>query len=154
MLFDPRALNHRQFKAFLDDLSSEHGDVTYYCEVRWLSKGKMLKRFYDLRQEIADFMEIKEKPLPEVSDQKWLCDLAFLVDITGLLNELNLKLQKQGQLVNELYSHLKAFQSKIRLWETQMRSGSCYHFSTLSSHENVDYTQYAEDLKSLSEQFF
>lgn len=148
-----RALNHRQFKAFLDELSSEYDDVTYCCEVRWLSKGKMLKRFYDLRQEIADFMEMKGKPFPEIHDQKWLCDLAFLVDIMGHLNELNLKLQKQGQLVNELYNHLKAFQNKLRLWETQMRSGSCYHFQTLSSQKNFDYTQYAEELKSLSEQF-
>ena len=47
-----RALNHRQFKEFLDDVCSDYGDLTYYCEVRWLSKGKMLKRFYDLRNEI------------------------------------------------------------------------------------------------------
>ena len=148
-----RGLNHRQFKAFLDELSSEYEDVTYYCEVRWLSKGKMLKRFYDLRQEIANFMESKEKPFPEIHDPKWLCDLAFLVDITGHLNDLNLKLQKQGQLVNELYSHLKAFQNKLRLWETQMRSENCFHFSTLSSQQNIDYVQYTEELKLLSEQF-
>ncbi|KAL0879657.1 hypothetical protein ABMA27_003372 [Loxostege sticticalis] len=104
-------------------------------------------------REIADFMEIKEKHIPELSDPKWLCDLAFLVDITGHLNDLNLKLQKQGQLVNELYSHLKAFQNKISLWETQMRSGSYYHFSTPCSHENVAYVQYADEMKLLSEQF-
>lgn len=148
-----RGLNHRQFKAFLDELSSEHDDVTYYCEVRWLSKGKMLKRFYDLRKEIADFMEMKEKTLPQICDPTWLCDLAFLVDITGHLNDLNLKLQKQGQLVNQLYSHLIAFQNKIRLWETQMRSSNCFHFSTLSSHENIEYGRYTEELKLLSEQF-
>ncbi|CAH1114481.1 unnamed protein product [Psylliodes chrysocephalus] len=39
-------LNHWQFKAFLDDLSSEHDVTYYYCEVMWLNKGKMLKRFY------------------------------------------------------------------------------------------------------------
>lgn len=46
-------------------------------------------------------METKKKPILELSDSKWLCDLAFLVDITGHLNNLNLKLQKQGKLVNE-----------------------------------------------------
>ena len=63
----------------------------------------MLKRFYELRHEIADFMQIKDKPLSELSDPKWICDLAFLVDLTGYLNDLNLKLQKQGKLVNDLY---------------------------------------------------
>lgn len=148
-----RGLNHRQFKAFLDEISAEYNDVTYYCEVRWLSKGKMLKRFYELRNEIADFMKIKDKPLSELSDPKWICDLAFLVDLTGYLNDLNLKLQKQGQLVNDLYSHLKAFQIKLRLWESQMLSGNSYHFNTLSAYENIAYAQYAEELKLLSEQF-
>ncbi|GBO98436.1 General transcription factor II-I repeat domain-containing protein 2 [Eumeta japonica] len=113
----------------------------------------MLKRFYELRKEISDFMQIKNKPLSELNDPKWICDLAFLVDLTGYLNDLNLKLQKQGQLVNDLYSHLKAFQNKIRLWEAQMLSGNSYHFTTLSAYENIAYAQYAEELKLLSEQF-
>jgi hypothetical protein len=81
------ALNHRQFREYLADLFSDYEDVSFYCEVRWLSKGQMLKLFYDLRQDIADFMDKK----------------AFLVDATGYLNKLNLKLQKQGQLVHELH---------------------------------------------------
>ncbi|CAK1586690.1 unnamed protein product [Parnassius mnemosyne] len=66
------------------------------------------------------------------------------------LNDLNLKLQKQGQLVNDLYSHLKAFQIKLRLWESQMLSGNSYHFNTLSAYENIANP---EELKLLSEQF-
>ncbi|GBP09324.1 General transcription factor II-I repeat domain-containing protein 2A [Eumeta japonica] len=82
-----------------------------FNEVQKMAKQrKMLKRFYELRNEIADFMQIKNKPLSELSDPKWICDLAFLVDLTGYLNDLNLKLQKQGQLENYLYSYLKAFQ--------------------------------------------
>ncbi|GBP84433.1 General transcription factor II-I repeat domain-containing protein 2A [Eumeta japonica] len=65
-----RGLNHRQFKAFLDDISAKYDDVTYYCEARWFSKGKMLKRFYELKNEIAGFMQIKNKPLSELSDPK------------------------------------------------------------------------------------
>ncbi|CAK1585337.1 unnamed protein product [Parnassius mnemosyne] len=116
----------------------------------------MLKRFYELTNEIADFMKIKDKPLSELSNPKWMCDLAFLVDFTGYLNDLNLKLQKQGQLVNDLYSHLKAFQIKIRsnaLGESQMLSGKSYHFNTLSAYENIAYAQYAEELNLPSEQF-
>jgi glutaredoxin-related protein len=62
-----RAHNHRQFKEYLADLVSEYEDVSY-CEVRWLSKGQMLKRFYDLRQDIADFMAIKGNTINQVKD--------------------------------------------------------------------------------------
>jgi hypothetical protein len=58
-----------------------------------ISKGQALKRFYDWRQDIADFMDIKGNTIKQVKDE-WVCDLAFLVDVTGYLNELNLKLQK------------------------------------------------------------
>ena len=40
----PRGLNHRKFKAFLDEVGSEYGDV-YFSKVRWLSKAATLKRF-------------------------------------------------------------------------------------------------------------
>ncbi|GBO99186.1 General transcription factor II-I repeat domain-containing protein 2 [Eumeta japonica] len=110
----------------------------------------MLKQFYEFRNEIADFMKMKNKLLSEMSDPKRICDFAFLVDLTGYLNDLNLKLQKQGPLVNDLYSHLKAFQNKIGFREAQMVSGNSYHFTT---YENIAYVQYAEELKLLSEQF-
>ena len=108
-----RALNHRQFQQFLEDVEAECGDLIYYCEVRWLSKGKMLKRFHDLRDEIATFMDMKGKIIPELSDDNWVRDLAFLVDLTMHFNNLNTKLQEQGQFVHHLYSHVKTFQSKL-----------------------------------------
>ena len=39
-----RGLNHRQFKAILEDLESEHWDVLYHSHFHWLSLGKILRR--------------------------------------------------------------------------------------------------------------
>ena len=50
-----RGLNHRQFQKFLDDLDTEHQDLAYFSEVRWVSKGSMLRRFYKVRKEVALF---------------------------------------------------------------------------------------------------
>ena len=55
------ALNHRQFQTFLADLNCEHGDVMYHNEVRWLSRGKVLRRFFQLRKEINEFLKEKGK---------------------------------------------------------------------------------------------
>ena len=55
-----RGLNHRQFQKFLNDLGTEHQDLAYFSEVRWLSKSSMLRRFYKLRKEVAVFLKNKE----------------------------------------------------------------------------------------------
>ena len=81
-----RGLNSRQFKQFLNDLHSEHCDLVYYCEVRWLSCGNMLRRFYQLRDEVEQFIEMKGKPVRELKDSKWLCDLAFMAACRALTN--------------------------------------------------------------------
>ena len=86
------ALAHRQFKIFLEECDAEYGDVIYFSEVRWLSRGVVLKRFFILRNEINIFMSEKGKIVPELSNEKWVLNLAFLTDITTLLNELNTKL--------------------------------------------------------------
>lgn len=40
------ALCHRQFQQFLLDMNAEYGDVVYHTDVRWLSRGSALQRFY------------------------------------------------------------------------------------------------------------
>lgn len=127
-----RGLNHRQFKEFLSDIETEYTDVIYFSEVRWLSRGKVLHRFYCLREEIKVFMEMKEKPIPELSNANWLLDLAFLVDITNHLNDLNTKLQGQDQLIHNLYDHIKGFQTKLKLWESQLSKNITVHFPNLT----------------------
>ncbi|XP_051999459.1 general transcription factor II-I repeat domain-containing protein 2 [Xyrauchen texanus] len=127
-----RGLYHREFQAFLSDVDAEYGDVLYHSEVRWLSRGYVLQRFYSLRSEIDQFMKEKGRPLHELSDPLWLADLAFLVDLTHHLNTLNKNLQGKEQLVPHLYAHMKAFREKLRLFETQLRSFNVAHFPALS----------------------
>ena len=148
-----RALNHRQFQEFLDDMDAEYGTLAYYCEVRWLSKGKMLKQFYELREEVFVFMEMKGKSVSELQNEDWVRELAFLVDLTSYLNELNLKLQGRGQLVHDMYKHIKVFQTKLQLWERQLKHGNVFHFPTLAQHEEADFSSFANELQSLNKEF-
>ena len=76
--------NHRQFQTFLADLDCEYRDVMYHNEVRWLSRGKVLRRFFQLCKGINEFLKEKGKKEEAdlIADPRWLRELAFLSDIT------------------------------------------------------------------------
>ena len=75
----------------------------------------MLKRFYDLQRVIKSFVVSKHKSVPELGDENWLTDLAFLVDLTAHLNELKMHLQGENQLINTMFQTITAFQMKLKL---------------------------------------
>ena len=82
-----RSLNHRQFQALVDEADVQYGDLLYYCEVRWPSRGAMLSRVCDLQKEIATFLRQKNLPYADqFVDPRWLARLALLTDITTHLN--------------------------------------------------------------------
>ncbi|UYV64706.1 hypothetical protein LAZ67_3001719 [Cordylochernes scorpioides] len=72
----------RQFSLFLTELESEYSGLSYYTEVRWLSCSKVLKQFWDLKEEIYQFLITKNQDITLFSDQVWLQDFSFMVDIT------------------------------------------------------------------------
>lgn len=150
-----RGLNHRQFQKFLDDLNTTQQDVVYFTEVRWLSKGCMLRRFYELRKEVTHFLKKKGQPIAEMEDESWLCDLAFLVDITTHMNHLNTRLQRKGQYANEMYGHIKAFLNKLRLWKAHIQKGDLSHFQTLrdTGMRPEKNTEFADQLQKLLNEF-
>lgn len=154
-----RGLNHRQFKTFLIELNSRYSEVIYFSEVRWLSRGIVLQRFFELRNEIDLFMKAKGRSVSEISDINWICDLAFLADITSHLNELNLKLQGKDRFVTELYDYIKAFQLKLILFKSQIISKHFSHFKcckTISGENNkigLNINKYLSSLESLETEF-
>ncbi|CAH1634822.1 unnamed protein product [Spodoptera littoralis] len=121
-------LTHRQFQQFLADTEADHRDVLYYSEVRWLSRGAVLKRFFDLRKEINTFMNEKGKPIPQLTDTQWLIDLGFLTDITHELNTLNIRLQGKNKLISDMHTDVKAFQMKNRLFIKHIDEKKLDHF--------------------------
>lgn len=77
-------------------------------------------------------MEMKGKPVVELSYSKWLWDLAFMVAITKYLSELNVRLQGPNQLLSSLLSNVKLSEVKLKLWQVQLERGTTVHFPTLT----------------------
>ena len=48
-----RPLKARLFQRLCDELGAEHNNLLFYCNAKWLSKGKVLLRAYDLKNKIS-----------------------------------------------------------------------------------------------------
>lgn len=73
-------------------------------------------------------MESKRKDATELRDETFMCEMAFLCDITSHLNVMNLQLQGRGRVISDMCSTVTAFQTKLSLWETQMQKETLSHF--------------------------
>jgi len=67
-------------------------------------------KFYDLQNEFKAFVKSKGKFVSKLEDEKWLKDLAFLVDLTAHLNELNMCLWGENQHIYSEFQIILAFQ--------------------------------------------
>ncbi|XP_076810297.1 general transcription factor II-I repeat domain-containing protein 2-like [Clavelina lepadiformis] len=153
-----RKVKHRLFKSFLEETGAEYGDVVYHTDVRWLSRGKVLKRFIALKDEIKKFLETEPKKFSELDDLSWNEDLFFLCDITSHLNDLNMKLQGKGQLIFDLFAAVNGFKAKLGLFKNQLLDRILVHFPTCSQHilqerHSAVGIKYAQQIKFLIEEF-
>lgn len=150
-----RALNHRQFSTLLDEMDAQYGCLVYYSEVRWLSRGAFLQRFFNLLKEIDCFMKSKNKIVSELTNNDRIKDLTFLVDITTHLNILNLQLQGKNNVITNMYDSIHSFTMKLRLWETQLSLNNLVHFPTLKqlSTDSNDSKKYISNILLLKNEF-
>lgn len=155
-----KGLNHRQFKDILESNDALHNDLVYYCEVRWLSRGEALRKFADLFDEIIAFLEEKGKPTRLLKEESFRSDLAFLVDITEHLNQLNKKLMGKDKFITELVNSVAAFKLKLQLFSRQLAQQNFVNFSYLKKVKDrypnkvLDYSEQIKLLQNVFENRF
>ncbi|XP_069616232.1 zinc finger BED domain-containing protein 5-like [Ranitomeya imitator] len=129
------ALNSRLFCQLCNDLDAPNNALLFHTEVRWLSRGKVLKRVFELREELKTFFNQKARPQFEAlfSDKTELQKIAYLVDIFVILNDLNLSLQGPNATCLDLSEKMRSFQMKLQLWKDKLDKNFFYMFPTLSA---------------------
>ena len=81
-----RGFNHRQFRDLLMEADAQYGDLLYYCEVRWLSRGRML-----------EYIENENAPKVE----------SYLAKVKAM--------RKVASKIIQFLAHLEDFQKKLWL---------------------------------------
>jgi hypothetical protein len=101
-----RPLSSRLFAVLGDGTQADHKSLLLHSEVRWLSRGKVLKRLVELK-DVRKFLQDSGSPLYQhFLDKKRLALLSYLSDIFDKLN--GLKSSLQGPNAN-IFSFLTSF---------------------------------------------
>ena len=125
-----RALNTRIFANLCNEMESEFTTLLLHCEIRWLSKGKALKRLLMLKNEVVIFLTEKNSDLVHhLRNDSWLLKLCYLSDLFEKLNELNLSLQEESTNVFTLKSKIGAFIKKLSIWKLKVENDPFEMFS-------------------------
>ena len=101
------------------EMDSKFKCLLFHTEVRWLSRGKVLKRVCQLKAEICFFLDAQKKDFGfSVHDEQWWLQVQFIADLFEKVNVLNSSLQGPiGPSENTITatSKLTSFDEKLYL---------------------------------------
>ena len=145
------ALNERLFRELCKENDEEFQRLVLHTEVRWLSKGNCLRRFFFLFESVVQFLQTVDDSLSKALSQI-KPDIAYLADFFEKMNELLTKLQGNEVTLVQCKSVINAFIMKLSLFSQNLTRRELCNFPRLKevTHlEDADIICYSEHLQQV-----
>lgn len=129
-----RPVKSRLFHKLCEEMGAEHTSLIYYCNARWLSKGNVLARVFELRNEFYMYLHTEShNDAQNFINSEFIIKLAYLCDIFNKLNDLNKSLQGNNTHILQLADKITGFQKKLLLWKRKLENREIDCFPSLQS---------------------
>jgi len=149
------ALNERLFVQLCSANDEDYNRLLLHTEVRWLSKGACLNRFYLLFDSVVEFLKNKDDDLRSnlINSKN---DIAYMTDLFAKFNETNLKLQGDNLNLIKTKSVISAFVGKLSLYKQNLGRREFSQFQNLYELKELtddDLLHYCNHLTVLHSDF-
>jgi hypothetical protein len=127
-----RPLNSCVFSALCNDMGSDHVTRLQHTEVCWLPRGKVLTRFFKLRDELKVFITDHNFHFSDrLHDDEFLTGLANLGDVCSRLNYLKLGLQGLSATIFNMRDKIEAMIKTLELCSVCIKKDLTRVFTSL-----------------------
>ena len=127
-------MNSRLFARLCQDVGSDHKCFLFHTEVRWLSRGNMTRRVFELRRKLLIFFKEKKREFKDdLENDDFISRLANLSDIFQIFNHVNLSFQESNSNITVFISKLEAFIRKLDVWTKNVESKQFGMFQLLAA---------------------
>uniref|UniRef100_A0A5S6QHH3 HAT C-terminal dimerisation domain-containing protein n=1 Tax=Trichuris muris TaxID=70415 RepID=A0A5S6QHH3_TRIMR len=127
-----KSLNDRLFSQLCEQNDEDFNRLLLHTEIRWLSKGACLSRFYRLFDTVLEFLQDEDSSLREDLENR-KNDVAYLADLYYKFNAMNLQLQGDGLNLIKTKAVVSAFVAKLVIFKRNMGNGEFYQFPLLAA---------------------
>src|SRR6218665_1686352 len=129
------SLQSKLLKRLCDDMGSQHTALLLHTEVRWLSRGKIFARLFELRYKVSVYLHGQNFALSHcLTDPLWLKRLAYLADIFTKLNEVNLSHQGKNVTMFTAQCKILSLSRKLQFWTTCVENNDVDYILTVNPH--------------------
>ena len=129
----PRPLQSRLVTQLCQEMDSKFKCLLFHTEVRWLSRGKVLKRVCQLKAKICSFLDAQKKDFGfSLYDELWWLQVQFIADLFEKVNVLNSSLQGPSENTTTATSKLTSFDEKLSLWKSKVSEKNFDAFPTVN----------------------
>jgi hypothetical protein len=120
-----RPLKSRIFAKLCKSMQKDHVTLFQHTQDRRLSRGKVLSRVLELREELQLFFKDNNRIfLTFLKIQKWLLKLVYLADIYQYLRTLNTSMQGSKENILTFTDKLPALKNKTQVWKKHLLCGN------------------------------
>ena len=116
-------------------MDADHINLLFYTQVRWLSRGNVVLRAFELREELKQFSGTQHKNewVAMLMSSDWLAKLCYLSDIFERINVLNRTLQGKDTNLMLFHNKIHGFLSTLALLKNKASQNRFVLFPHLCS---------------------